>query len=184
MNPWHDIPLGDRPEEEFRAIIEIPRGSRSKYEIDKESGLLRLDRVLYSAVFYPTNYGFLPQTYCDDGDPLDVWVYCQENLVPLCVVPARPIGVIPMSDEKGEDKKIIAVCTVDPEYDRIRDVADLPPHRLRELKQFLLDYKTLERKKVDVDDLRPRAEAVAAIRDAVDLYRREIAPGSAPHRRQ
>jgi inorganic pyrophosphatase len=170
LNPWHDVELGENPEEQFHAVIEIPRGSRSKYELDKDTGLLRLDRILYSAVHYPANYGFLPRTYCDDGDPLDALVLCQEDLVPMCIVAARPIGVITMTDEKGEDDKIIAVCADDPEYNHFTDVGELPPHRLRALKQFLLDYKTLEKKQVNVDDLRPRGDAVRVIRSAIELY--------------
>jgi inorganic pyrophosphatase len=167
--------LGARPEEEFETVIEIPRGGRAKYELDKETGLLRLDRVLYSAVYYPANYGFLPRTYCDDGDPLDALVLCQEDLVPLCLVKSRPIGVIRMRDEKGIDDKIIAVAVGDPEYSHYREVDQLPPHRILELKQFLLDYKTLERKQVNIDDLRPRAEAQRVIREAVALYATRIA---------
>ena len=170
MNAWHDVELGENPAEQFNAVIEIPRGSRSKYELDKETGLLRLDRILYSAVHYPANYGFLPKTYCDDGDPLDALVLCQEDLVPMCIVAARPIGVITMTDEKGEDDKIIAVCADDPEYNHFTDVSELPPHRLRALKQFLLDYKTLEKKQVNVDDLRPRDDAVRVIRKAIEFY--------------
>ena len=174
MNPWHDVELGERPEEEFQAVIEIPRGSRAKYELDKATGLLRLDRVLYSAVHYPANYGFLPRTYCDDGDPLDVLVLCREDLVPLCIVRARPIGVIRMSDEKGVDDKILAVAADDPEYSHYGEVDQLPPHRLLELKQFLLDYKTLEKKQVDIDDLRPREAAQRVIRAAAADYRKEF----------
>lgn len=176
MNPWHDVDLGANPAEEFQAIIEIPQRSRAKYELDKATGLLRLDRVLYSAVHYPANYGFLPKTFCDDGDPLDVLVFCQEEIQPLCICAARPIGVIAMTDEKGEDAKIIAVSTHDPEYDHYRDVAQFPPHRMLELRQFLLDYKTLEEKQVDVDDLRGPEDAVREIEAAVALYEREIAP--------
>lgn len=176
MHAWHDVPLGDDPATAFSAVIEIPRRSRTKYEIDKDTGFLRLDRILYSAVHYPANYGFLPRTYCPDGDALDVLVFCQEDLVPLCIVTARPIGVITMSDDKGRDDKIIAVAVDDPEFDTIEDIRDVAPHRLRELKQFLLDYKTLEKKRVDVDDLRPRDDATAVIRDAIDLYDREVAP--------
>src|ERR1043165_7670242 len=106
---WHDIPLGEKIEEEFIAIIEIPKGSKVKYELDKDTGMLKVDRVLFSAVHYPANYGFLPRTYCDDGDPLDVLVLGQEPVVPLCILRARAIGVLTMSDEKGQDDKIIAV---------------------------------------------------------------------------
>jgi len=174
MHPWHDVDPGADPGRQFQAVIEIARGSRSKYEIDKATGMLRLDRVLYSAVHYPANYGFLPRTYCEDGDALDALVLCQEDLVPLCIVSARPIGVITMTDDKGRDDKVIAVCADDPEYTHVREVGELAPHRLRELKQFLLDYKTLEDKTVDVDDLRPRGDAVRVIREALELYRREF----------
>jgi len=172
VNPWHDVALGDDPEHLFQAVIEIPRGSKNKYELDKESGLLRLDRVLYSAVHYPANYGFLPRTYCEDGDPLDVLVLCQEALVPLCIVCARPIGVMRMRDADGADDKIIAVPDGDPEYRHFSDIKELPPHRMLELKQFMLDYKTLERKTVEVEVPVGRAEAERVIREAVALYRR------------
>ncbi len=178
MNPWHDVDLGSNPGDVFQAVIEIPRGSRSKYEIDKDTGLLRLDRILYSAVHYPANYGFLPRTYCEDGDALDALVLCQEDLVPLCLVAARPIGVITMTDDMGRDDKIIAVCADDPEYAHIHEVAELAPHRLRELQQFLLDYKTLEGKEVNIDDLRPRADATHVIDEASAFYQREFGKGS------
>lgn len=174
VNAWHDVDLGPAPTQEFRAVVEIPAGSRAKYELDKETGLLRLDRVLYSAVHYPANYGFLPQTYCDDGDALDVLVLCRENLVPLCIVDARPVGVITMTDDMGRDDKIIAVAARDPEYQSIFEIGDLASHRLREIKQFLLDYKTLEKKEVNIDDLRPRIEAVSVIEAAIKHYRREF----------
>ncbi|MHC4225635.1 MAG: inorganic diphosphatase [Planctomycetota bacterium] len=176
MNPWHDVALGKDPGRLFMAVIEIPRGSKNKYELDKRTGLLRLDRVLYSSVHYPANYGFLPRTYCDDGDPLDVLVLCQEPLVPLCLVQSRPIGLISMQDDKGVDDKIIAVPDDDPEYAHYTDVSQLPPHRMEELKQFLRDYKTLERKRVDVDEMRGREEAVKVINQAVQLYVKEILP--------
>ena len=133
---WHDLALGERIEEHFNAVIEIPKGSKMKYELDKDTGLLRVDRILYSAVHYPTNYGFLPRTYCEDGDPLDVLVLGQEAVVPLCVMRARAIGVIAMSDDKGRDDKIIAVHVDDPEYEPYHDIAELPPHRLKELERF------------------------------------------------
>ncbi|MHC4952733.1 MAG: inorganic diphosphatase [Planctomycetota bacterium] len=170
MNPWHDVPLGDDPEQVFQCIIEIPRGSKNKYEIDKETGLLRLDRVLYSAVHYPASYGFLPRTYCDDGDPLDVLVVCQAPIQPMCIVEARPIGVIGMSDDMGQDDKIIAVPLHDPEYTHVRDAADLGPHRQLEIRQFMLDYKRLENKEVDVDEMKDAKAARAVIRDAIKLY--------------
>lgn len=180
MNPWHDVDLGDDPGTRFSAVIEIPRGSKNKYELDKATGLLRLDRVLYSAVHYPANYGFLPRTYCDDGDPLDVLILCQEPLVPLCVVCARPIGVLSMTDDQGIDDKIIAVPSGDPEYNHYEDVSELPPHRMRELRQFLSEYKVLEQKRVDVDELAGRVRAAEVIRAAVALYRERIRPAGAP----
>jgi inorganic pyrophosphatase len=176
VNPWHDVELGNDIREHFRCVIEIPKGSKVKYELDKKTGLLWLDRVLHSAVHYPANYGFLPQTYCGDGDPLDVLVLGQEPVVPLCVLRARAIGVLTMSDEKGSDDKVIAVHVDDPEYAHYQDVAELPPHRLKEMQRFFLDYKVLENKVVDVEQIRGRAEANRVINDAVRLYREEIAP--------
>lgn len=171
MNPWHDIDPGPKPEESFLAVIEIPRGSRNKYELDKETGLLRLDRVLYSAVHYPANYGFIPRSYGEDEDPLDVLVLCQEAILPFCLVEARPIGVIRMSDDKGVDDKIIAVPLHDPGYSHYHDVAQLPPHTMLQLRQFLLDYKTLERKQVNVDEMAGHEAAATVLREAFRYYR-------------
>ena len=179
-NPWHDVDLGDHIEQHFRCVIEIPKGSKVKYEIDKRTGLLWLDRVLHSAVHYPANYGFLPRTYCEDGDPLDVLVLGQEPVVPLCLLRARAIGVITMKDEKGPDDKIIAVHVDDPEFDFYGDISDLPPHRLAEMRRFFIDYKALEDKAVEVEEIRGRADALAAIRDAVRLYRERILPTLRP----
>ena len=176
MHAWHDVELGDHIERHFRAVIEIPKGSKVKYELDKRTGLLWLDRVLHSAVHYPANYGFLPRTFCDDDDPLDVLVLGQEPVVPLCILRARAIGVITMRDDKGQDDKIIAVHVDDPEYAHYHDVAELPPHRVKELQRFFLDYKVLENKVVDVDQIRGRAWAEQVIRDAVRLYKDRIAP--------
>jgi inorganic pyrophosphatase len=176
VNPWHDVELGASIEQHFRCVIEIPKGSKVKYELDKQTGLLCLDRVLHSAVHYPANYGFLPQTYCDDGDPLDVLVLGQEPVVPLCILRARAIGVLTMSDEKGGDDKVIAVHVDDPEYAHYHEAAELPPHRLKEIQRFFLDYKVLENKTVDVEQIRGRATAERVIRDAVRLYKERIAP--------
>ena len=176
MHPWHDVQLGDHPERHFRAIIEIPKGSKVKYELDKGTGLLSLDRVLHSAVHYPANYGFLPQTFCEDEDPLDVLVLGQEPVFPLCILRAKAIGVLPMRDEKGQDDKIIAVHIDDPEYAHYGDIAELPPHRLRELQRFFLDYKVLENKAVNVEHLRGRLEAEQVVRDAARLYQERIRP--------
>ena len=176
MNSWHDVELGEDIGRQFRCVIEIPKGSKVKYELDKHTGLLMVDRVLHSAVHYPANYGFLPRTYCGDGDPLDVLVLGQEPVVPLCVLRARAIGVLTMTDEKGIDDKIVAVHVDDPEYAHYEDASELPPHRLREIQRFFLDYKVLERKTVDVDRMRGRADAEQVIRDAVRSYRIHILP--------
>ena len=177
MHPWHDVELGAEPGRLFQCIIEIPQGSKNKYELDKKTGLLRLDRVLHSAVYYPANYGFLPRTYCEDGDPLDVLVYGQEPVGSLCIVRARPIGVIAMIDEKGRDDKVIAVAVDDPEVNHFHDVDEFAPHRLRELKRFLLDYKVLEGKRVDIEQLRGPKDAARVIADAMKLYRDKILNG-------
>jgi len=176
MHAWHDVELGEDITQHFRVVIEIAKGSKVKYELDKATGLLGVDRVLHSAVHYPANYGFLPRTFCGDGDPLDVLVLGQEPVVPLCLLRARAIGVLTMSDEKGEDDKVIAIHVDDPEYEHYRDIADLPPHRLRELERFFLDYKALENKPVNVGQMRGRAEAEGVVRAAARLYRERIVP--------
>lgn len=176
MHAWHDVELGDSIETDFRAVIEIPKGSKVKYELDKRTGLLCVDRILYSAVHYPANYGFLPQTYCLDGDPLDVLVLGQESVVPLCIMRAKAIGVMPMVDDKGPDDKIIAVHADDPEYADYHDISELSAHRRRELERFFLDYKVLEHKQVSVGDMHGRAEAERMIREAAELYRDTIKP--------
>jgi inorganic pyrophosphatase len=176
MHAWHDVDVGDGLSRPFQCVIEIPQGSKSKYELDKETGMLRLDRVLYSAVHYPANYGFLPRTYCDDGDPLDILVFSQEPVVPLCILRTRPIGVITMTDEKGRDDKVVAVALDDPEFNHYEHVDQFPSHRIRELKRFLLDYKALEGKMVDVDQLRGRTDAERVIHEAVRFYQQTILP--------
>jgi inorganic pyrophosphatase len=175
MHPWHDVELGDHVEQWFRAVIEIPMGSKLKYELDKRTGLLWLDRVLYSAVHYPANYGFLPRTFCPDDDPLDVLVLGQEPVAPLCLLRARAIGVLTMRDDKGQDDKIVAVHADDPEYADYDDIAQLPRHRLLELERFFLDYKILEQKSVDIEGMRGPQHAHDVIREAVRLYREKIA---------
>ncbi|UCD64804.1 MAG: inorganic diphosphatase [Candidatus Zixiibacteriota bacterium] len=171
-NPWHDVNPGENIEGGFLAIIEIPKGSKNKYELDKKTGLLIADRVLYSSVHYPANYGFIPQSFCEDGDPLDVLVLCQEPLTPLCIVECLPIGVITMRDEKGQDDKIIAVHANDPAYNGYRDISALPPHAIKELQRFFEDYKVLEHKEVIVDSLRGRLDAINSINDSLKLYRK------------
>ena len=176
VNAWHDVDLGADVTRDFRCVIEIPKGSKVKYELDKQTGLLWLARVLHSAVHYPAYYGPGARSDWDVGDQLDVLVLGQEPVVPLCILRARAIGVLTMSDDRGQDDKIIAVHVDDPEYAHYRDVAELPPHRLKEMQRFFLDYKVLENKAVDVDRIRGRAAAELVIRDAIQLYRDRIAP--------
>lgn len=171
MHPWHDVDAGDQLPEVVNALIEIPKGSKAKYEIDKKSGLIKMDRILYSSVHYPANYGFIPQTYCGDKDPLDILVLGQEVAVPLCIMRARPIGVMKMLDQGEADDKVIAVHADDPEFATIRELNDLPPHRIKEIQQFFLDYKVLEKKTVQIDRFSPREEALAVIKEAIDFYR-------------
>lgn len=176
MNPWHDVDPGKRVPEIVECIIELPRGSRNKYELDKKSGLLRLDRVLYSAVFYPANYGFIPRTYWDDGDPLDILVLGQEPVVPMCIVTARPIGVMQMVDENEEDDKIIAIHENDPAVAHFRDISQLPEHSLNELQRFFEDYKILEHKKVRIERFMGRVDAHNVITRSFQLYQELFTP--------
>ena len=157
-------------------IIEVPRGSRNKYELDKKSGLLRLDRVLYSAVFYPANYGFIPQTYCDDRDPLDILVLGQEQVVPMCILTARPIGVMQMLDQNEEDDKIIAIHENDPAVGHFQDIHQLPEHTLNELQRFFEDYKILEHKKVRIERFLGLKEAQQIIVKSLELYTQSYHP--------
>ncbi|MGB8930138.1 MAG: inorganic diphosphatase [Anaeromyxobacteraceae bacterium] len=173
FHPWHDLELPADLTETVPAVIEIPTGSKVKYELDKRSGLLLVDRILFSAVHYPANYGFVPRTFCGDGDPLDILVLCQEPIVPLAIMQAKLIGVMQMRDDKGEDDKLIAVHVDDPAYAGFSDISGLPPHRLRELQRFFIDYKVLENKAVVVDEPQGRDAALRVLRDAVALYERE-----------
>lgn len=171
MHPWHDTPIDESAiATHFPVIVEIPKGSTNKYELDKDTGLLRLDRVLYSAVHYPADYGFIPRTYCDDGDPLDVLVLGQEPVYPLTIVEARAVGVMRMRDEKGVDDKIVAVSVRDPSFEGYTDKAQLPAHVLRQVQRFFEDYKVLEHKQVVIEDLLGPEEAVRIIREAMELY--------------
>jgi inorganic pyrophosphatase len=173
VHAWHDIYVDETlVEREFPVVIEVPKGSKNKYELDKETGFLRLDRVLYSAVHYPANYGFVPRSYCDDGDPLDALVLSQEPVYPLTIVTARAIGVMRMRDEKGIDDKIVAVSVRDPAYEHYRDKAELPGHVLRQVRRFFEDYKVLEHKQVIVEDLLGPDAAVEIIIEALQLYQR------------
>lgn len=174
MHPWHSLP--NNPEDVnsgLNAVIEIPKGSKVKYELDKPTGLLKVDRVLYSSVMYPANYGFLPRTYCEDGDPLDVLVLGAEPVYPLSIMKVRVIGVMHMIDEGAMDDKIIAVHCHDPAFKDFNDIDDLPQHTMREIRRFFEDYKHLEDKKVVVNEIHGREVAIQTVLDSISLYRRE-----------
>jgi inorganic pyrophosphatase len=167
---WHDVTPGEHLPGEFTAVIEIPMGSSVKYELDKETGMLRLDRVLYSAVYYPANYGFIPQTLAEDDDPLDVLVLCQEAVAPLTLVSARAIGFMTMIDSGKKDHKILAVAVDDPEYNGFHQTTELPAHRLNMLRRFFQDYKTLEGKAVEVDEFQSVQASLPIIEEALTRY--------------
>ena len=175
MHPWHDCYLDETSvERSFPVVIEVPKGSKNKYELDKETGLLRLDRVLFSAVHYPANYGFIPRTLGDDGDPLDVLVLMQEPVQPLSLLVVRPIGMMHMVDDGQNDEKIICVPLEDPEYRSYTSYDELPEHRLDELRSFFEDYKKLEDKEVNVEDFADAEEAKTAVRHAMGLYKKQF----------
>src|SRR5262249_37053686 len=170
IHPWHDVSPGEKLPHEFNAVAEISMGSSVKYELDKKTGLLRLDRVPYSAVYYPANYGFIPQTFAEDDDPLDVLVLCQEALAPLTLVTARAIGLMTMVDSGKPDHKILAVAVGDPEFNSFHDAQELPPHRLTMLRRFFQDYKQLEGKQVAVDETQSSAQALPISEEALQRY--------------
>lgn len=170
FNPWHNVSPGDKIPEYVNGIIEIPKGTRAKYELDKESGLLKLDRVLYSSVYYPANYGFIPKTYCDDKDPLDILILSQIDIVPMCIVEAKIIGVMRMLDNDEADDKLIAVASGDPSVNHINDISELPSHFISEMKNFFEDYKKLENKKVVVEDFLKRQTAIDILKESIELY--------------
>lgn len=172
VHPWHEVSIGPEAPREIQAVVEIPEGSKVKYELDKASGLLRVDRVLYSSVMYPANYGFIPQTLGDDHDPLDVLVLMQEPVAPLSIVRARPIGVMTMLDQGEHDEKVICIHLDDPAYNSYTHIFNLPPHRLAELRRFFEDYKKLEHKEVLVQDFLGPEEAMDAIRHSMEVYAR------------
>lgn len=163
MNPWHDFDKNRITSERFIAVIEIPKGSKNKYELDKESGLLRLDRILYTSTHYPANYGFIPRTLSEDNDPLDVLVLCQETLEPLSIVECYPIGMITMIDENEADEKIVAIPVNDPFLNSYNDISELPQHQFNEIKHFFEVYKFLENKETRVDNIVGRTDAIKAI---------------------
>lgn len=169
-NIWHDISPRRISPEDFVAVIEITKGSRKKYELDKETGFLLLDRILYTSTHYPANYGFIPRTYGDDGDPLDVLLLCAEPLEPMTLVRAYPIGVISMIDNGRRDEKIIAIPAGDPNYNHYESIRDLPAHIFDEMRHFFTVYKALEGKTTAVNEVSDREAAVTIIREAIDNY--------------
>jgi len=171
LHPWHQVSPGDNIPEVVNAIIEIPKGSKAKYEIDKESGLLKLDRVLFSSVMYPANYGFIPQTYCDDKDPLDILVLCSIDVFPMSIIEAKVVGVMHMVDNGEQDDKIIAVAKNDMSVNYINDLNELPPHAMTEIVRFFKDYKKLEGKNVTIEHLLGVRYAHKVIAEILELYK-------------
>ena len=169
-NIWHDISPKRIAPEEFVCVIEIPKGSKKKYELDKESGYLMLDRILHTSTHYPANYGFIPRTYGDDKDPLDVLLLCAEAIEPMTLVRAYPIGVISMMDNGRHDEKIIAIPFNDPNYNHYTDIDQLPGHIFEEMRHFFAVYKSLEGKETAVNEVSPKGEAIRIIKDAIDSY--------------
>ena len=174
LHPWHGAHYGDKAPQVVNGLIEIPQGSRAKYEIDKNTGLLKLDRVIYSSFHYPVNYGFIPQTLGQDGDPLDILVMCSESIQPLCLVEATVIGNMQMIDNGEMDDKIIAVATKDPGVNYLTDVNDLPRHFIAVLKNYFEQYKALENKKVEIDEFQDKEAAYKIIMQAIGFYKTKI----------
>lgn len=170
MNLWHRADPAQIKPESFLACIEIPQGSKNKYELDKYSGALKLDRILYTSTHYPHNYGFIPRTYADDGDPLDVLVICSEPIVPLALVECYPIGMLEMIDSGSKDAKIIAIAKNDPVYNSFSDIKQIPNHILQEIKHFFVVYKQLEGKETIVNNIRGRMMAMDVISMCIDAY--------------
>lgn len=175
LHPWHGASHGDHVPERVMAMIEISQGSRSKYEIDKETGLLILDRVIYSSFHYPVNYGFIPQTLGWDHDPLDILVLCSQSIQPYCLVEATIVGNMQMIDSGEHDDKIIAVATKDPSVNHITNIDELPKHFISELRHYFEEYKVLENKEVQIENFQDREEAYQIIRDAVEHYKTTFA---------
>jgi inorganic pyrophosphatase len=172
QNPWHKVNIGENAPDIVNGIIEIPQNTRAKYELDKESGLLKMDRVIFSSMYYPANYGFIPQTYCDDNDPLDILILSQITLVPLCLVSAKVIGVMRMIDQGELDDKIIAVAEHDMSVNHYNDISELPPHFIKEMKNFFEDYKKLENKTVEVEEFQDASVAKEIIQQSIVDYKK------------
>ncbi|HEU4472515.1 MAG TPA: inorganic diphosphatase [Flavisolibacter sp.] len=174
LHPWHGASYGDNVPAEVNAMIEIPQGSRTKYEIDKTTGLLKLDRVIYSSFHYPVNYGFIPQTLGQDGDPLDILVLCSQTIQPLCLVEATVIGNMQMIDSGEKDDKIIAVATKDPSVNHISSIEDMPRHFINELRNYFEQYKVLENKQVQIEEFQNKEIAYQIIEEAIAFYKEKF----------
>lgn len=170
MNIWHEIEKERISPEKFTCVIEIQKGFKNKYELDKSTGMLRLDRVLYTSTHYPANYGFIPRTYAEDNDPLDVLVLCQENIVPMTLVDCMPIGMLRMIDEDENDEKIIAVPRNDPAYSCYNDISELPTHIFEEISHFFEVYKVLENKRTAIKEITGRENALRCIENCMTRY--------------
>ena len=170
MNIWHDISPKRIRSDDFMAVVEIAKGSKNKYELDKETGLLRLDRILYTATHYPANYGFIPRTYADDLDPLDVLILCSQSVAPLTLVRCYPIGVISMIDNGRFDEKIIAIAFDDPTYNTYTDISQIPSHIFKEMSHFFKVYKELEGKETVINETKGREAAIEIINKAIESY--------------
>ncbi len=174
MNIWHDIKKERIQKDDFVSVIEISKNGRNKYELDKETGMLRLDRVLYTSTHYPANYGFIPRTYADDHDPLDVLVLCNEEIAPLTLVECYPIGVLTMTDNNEHDEKIIAICKQDPFLNCYQDITEVPMQISSEIKHFFEVYKQLEGKQTSVDKMLGREESEEIIEKCIKQYEEKI----------
>lgn len=175
LHPWHGAGYGEKSPEKVNAMIEISQGSRTKYEIDKVTGLLKLDRVIYSSFHYPVNYGFIPQTLGHDGDPLDILVLCSQSIQPLCLVEATVIGNMQMIDSGEKDDKIIAVATKDPSVNHISSIDEMPRHFINELRNYFEQYKVLENKQVQIEEFQSKEIAYRIIEEAIDYYKQKFA---------
>jgi inorganic pyrophosphatase len=174
LHPWHGASYGSKAPEIVTAIIEIPQGSRTKYEVDKETGLLKLDRVIYSSFHYPVNYGFIPQTLGQDGDPLDILVLCSQSIQPLCLVQATVIGNMQMIDSGEKDDKIIAVASKDPSVNHMTSIDELPKHFISELRNYFEQYKVLENKQVQIEEFQSKEIAYQIINEAIEFYKQNF----------
>ena len=175
LHPWHGASPGAGAPQVVNGLIEIPQGSRTKYEIDKETGLLKLDRVIYSSFHYPVNYGFIPQTLGYDGDPLDILVLCSQSIQALCLVQATVIGNMQMIDSGEKDDKIIAVATKDPSVNHISSIDEMPRHFINELRNYFEQYKVLENKQVQIEEFQSREQAYGIINEAISFYQQKFA---------